>query len=73
MADTNALAPRNQSLKRAFRLRPHANFWLPSGQSLAIAIRGVRPQGCEGPRSDAMIASDPHSALALFLRDRVKA
>jgi len=26
----------------------------------------VRPQGCEGPRSDATIASDPHSALALF-------
>src|SRR5437762_7882833 len=28
---------------------------------LAIAMRGVRPQGCEGPRSDATIASDPHS------------
>src|SRR5204862_7047751 len=29
------------------------------GASLAIAILRARPQGCEGPRSDARIASDP--------------
>src|ERR1051325_859326 len=31
----------------------------PLGTSLAIAIPGVTPQRCEGPRSDATIASDP--------------
>jgi len=47
VADTNALAPRNQSLKRAFRLRPHANLWLPSGhhwqsRSVGWGRRGAR-------------------------------
>jgi hypothetical protein len=39
----------------------------PLGVSLAIAIRWARPQGCEGPRLDATIASDP-VALSHFRR-----
>jgi hypothetical protein len=35
----------------------------PLGASLAIAIRGVDAEGCEGPRSDATIASDAVARL----------
>jgi len=38
---------------------PDYQLAAPLGASLAIAIRRARPQGCEGPRSDATIASDP--------------
>lgn len=41
------------------RVFPGYQLATPFGASLAIAIRWATPQGCEHPRSDATIASNP--------------